>query len=686
MRILLFVFNLLFRYLDTLPKLYHYCSSRTSVLVSELRQFEKLCTKITKLRLDIIYFEQCVNLKICPKFLCAKFPKLKAYHKTSNIKNEILKNQLGVLRHELRKICQTYSSMRTKIKDKLSFLEYAILMSRLTKKCKMETCETEQRHQRKLTKLWKEQRTPAPDCLINLSDRKLTLEEENALRLGLKHHILPRNIDSIQVKTSVEQLWSFNKKTIVSSIDTHSESTIKDKIKHATMSFLNSAKNVCGNKVNQKFHKTLLDLKKDTSIRICSYDKGNGIVIVNTTDYHQKLDQIIFDKSKFKEIHETPNRQHPVIRNENSIKNYLQKNVKGCIGKDEFEKICPSGSQPGQLYGLCKAHKQGFPFRPVVSMLNTAEYPLAKFLDEIIKPHIPSKYMLNSTTSFLQKLKNFCFSQTDILISFDVVSLFTNVPLAETIELITERVYQSEGPKPRFDKSVFKKLLEISTSGLFMYKDKLFRQTDGVSMGSPLGPTLANFCLGLYEEKLFDKSSNSPALYLRYVDDVFCVFRAGNSHEAFLDKLNQLHPNLKFTAELGPSTLAFLDTKIELPKSEDDSFSSSVYRKATYTGLLLNFSALCPTNWKIGLINCLLHRAYTICSTWKNFNEEVQYLKGLFISNGYPVDIFYQCLNRFVDRKVNSVNAKRVLEDRIEKIFAVPYIGLSSILFGRKLK
>ena len=108
-----------------------------------------------------------------------------------------------------------------------------------------------------------------------------------------------------------------------------------------------------------------------------------------------------------------------------------------------------------------------------------------------------------------------------------------------------------------------------------------------------------------------------------------------NFHEAFLDKLNQLHPNLKFTAELGPSTLAFLDTNIELPKSEYDSFSSSIYRKAKYTGLLLNFSPLCPTRWKIGWINWLLHRAYTICSMWKNINKDV------FIRNGYPVDIFY---------------------------------------------
>ena len=62
---------LLFNYLDTLPKLYHFCSNRRDVYVSELRKFKRICLKVTKLRLDILYF------------------------KTDNIKAEILKNQIG---------------------------------------------------------------------------------------------------------------------------------------------------------------------------------------------------------------------------------------------------------------------------------------------------------------------------------------------------------------------------------------------------------------------------------------------------------------------------------------------------------------------------------------------------------------------------------------------------------------
>ena len=90
------------------------------------------------------------------------------------------------------------------------------------------------------------------------------------------------------------------------------------------------------------------------------------------------------------------------------------------------------------------------------------------------------------------------------MISFDVVSLFTNVPLAETIELVIERLYDNNNSNAiPFEKSIFRQLIFMATQGLFMYNDKLYKQIDGVTMGSPLGPTLANFFLGCLEEKIF---------------------------------------------------------------------------------------------------------------------------------------------------------------------------------------
>ena len=81
---------------------------------------------------------------------------------------------------------------------------------------------------------------------------------------------------------------------------------------------------------------------------------------------------------------------------------------------------------------FAKYTRMGTPLRPVVSMVGTAEYGLSKYLDNIIKPFMPADYMANSTTQFLDCIKAYQFNPSDFMVSFDVVSLFTNVPLKET--------------------------------------------------------------------------------------------------------------------------------------------------------------------------------------------------------------------------------------------------------------
>ena len=119
------------------------------------------------------------------------------------------------------------------------------------------------------------------------------------------------------------------------------------------------------------------------------------------------MDKIVNDKSKFKVVKETESDQHPVIKNEQSVQNAIRNHIKKHVEPNEYLKMYPNGSQPGKLYGQCKVHKDGNPLRPVVSMVGTAPYHLAKYLDQWIKPCIPDKYMLNSTVTFLSKLKSF---------------------------------------------------------------------------------------------------------------------------------------------------------------------------------------------------------------------------------------------------------------------------------------
>ena len=128
-------------------------------------------------------------------------------------------------------------------------------------------------------------------------------------------------------------------------------------------------------------------------------------------------------------------------------------------------------------------------------MNSTAEYNHAKYLEKITNDAMPTTYMLNSTGSFVNQIRLFDFKPSNVLVSYDVVSLFTNIPLNETIDIICNYVYQQHSPQ-KYSKETLKKHLQMATGGYFLHRGRLYCQIDGATMGSPLGPTFANF-LGL---------------------------------------------------------------------------------------------------------------------------------------------------------------------------------------------
>ena len=85
---------------------------------------------------------------------------------------------------------------------------------------------------------------------------------------------------------------------------------------------------------------------------------------------------------------------------------------------------------------------------------------------------------------------------------------------------------------------------------LFLFNDEIWLQIDGNSMGSPLGPPLANFYVSHIEENCIDFNSDcAPRFYSRYVDDVFAVFIDSDKSDEFLNHLNVVSVPHKFTIE-----------------------------------------------------------------------------------------------------------------------------------------
>ena len=198
----------------------------------------------------------------------------------------------------------------------------------------------------------------------------------------------------------------------------------------------------------------------------------------------------------------------------------------------------------------------------------------------------------------------------------DVESLITNIPLEETImncvnDLSSNNFYSGKSSR----KDLYELLKLATTESFFIFDNKLYKQIDGVATSSPLGPTMANAFLCHCEKICFNEcpSQFKPLVYKRYLDDIFVLFIPKEHLKLSVNYMNSKHRNIKFTFETEDSNnFSFLDVKITL---QIKGFVTSIFRKATFSGVFNNYDSFISDTYKLGLVRTLLFRFFKICSS-----------------------------------------------------------------------
>ena len=145
----------------------------------------------------------------------------------------------------------------------------------------------------------------------------------------------------------------------------------------------------------------------------------------------------------------------------------------------------------GLLYGLCKVHKPTVdgspPFRPILSAIDTPTYNLAKFLVPYLTPLGKNEYTVADSFCFAREIQK--QDSRLFMASLDVNSLFTNIPLGETVDICCDTLFQGHDVIDKMSKADFKELLTLAThQSYFTFDGNVYQQIDGVAMGSHLGP------------------------------------------------------------------------------------------------------------------------------------------------------------------------------------------------------
>ena len=178
-----------------------------------------------------------------------------------------------------------------------------------------------------------------------------------------------------------------------------------------------------------------------------------------------------------------------------TFRDFLYRNFKN---HPKYEKMLPPSNQPARLYGIVKTHKftsrdiitsEKLECRPIIAQTGTYTYNTAQVIVEYLKPLVDENpYIIPNMQDFPSILKAEPPLETnEEYVSYDVGSLFINIPIRETTNYILAEIYDCKKLKPVCSKLIFKRLLlKLTIESTFIFNTKCYKQTDGCIMGGPL--------------------------------------------------------------------------------------------------------------------------------------------------------------------------------------------------------
>lgn len=420
-------------------------------------------------------------------------------------------------------------------------------------------------------------------------------------------------------------------------------------------------------------------LRRNKNVVIAQSDKGKKTIVMYKEEYHRKVMQLLEDGETYRRMDGDPTEK--VQKNLNSLIDKLAKC--GYVEQSMAKQVMTANAIPPKMYILIKTHKEGEPGRPVISTIGSAVYNLSKYLASILKPLVRTDYNIKNSMEARDDIKQVKCDENDVLVSFDVKSLFTKIPLERLRRILREKWHRIK-QRTIMSQNTFMALIEIciKDGSYFVYNGQVYMQVEGLPMGSALSPVLAAIVLDALMEEIMERISGYVKLLKKYVDDFIAVIKIEHIDEV-LSVLNGYNSSIQFTVEKEVNrTLPFLD--MVLHREVDGHVLTEWYEKACSSGRLLSFHSKHPMKQRINTAKGLMNRVISLTDT-EYLPAAVEKIVNILGKNHYPKHIVDGLFGEWEKRYENKMEKEKEVKKYVGMIYVAGYTEILSKIFQKDL-
>ena len=500
--------------------------------------------------------------------------------------------------------------------------------------------------------------------VVNLSDVSLSTDHLQVLSKGIKFVPTPSSLNVIEMICSTEKaLYSMTpilQRAAVAEITTFAAKWRKPK-KH------NLSQDEC---------RLLRELKSNDKLIVVPADKGGKIVVMNREEYVSKVEEKLNDQSLY-QIIKDPTKT--LKRNISELAMRLFKENK--VSELQKYDMC-SIDNLAYARGQPKLHKAGTPMRIITCTRATITSSISRYTFNMIRQlrETVKKCVLN-TGELLTQLSQVQMEEDDRLVSLDVSDMFNNIDTDKAIELIVERIGQSEKfVQSNLSVEDLRELLNLCLkNSFFTFNNKVYRQRRGLPMGNILSPLISDVFMDDYLKENVELEAHESLW--RYVDDILMKTKMTPSQlDTFVNDLNVIEGTIRFTSEYEVNdSINFLDTTLTR-NTMDKSINVQWFRKETASDRLLNFESCHQALIKRNLVK---NMAVRIISTTKDSTLQQQALSKLKVmlsKSSYPSRLVEKQIQEALRQQNNHNNSQNqqstptsTTQDDLKFSLALPY-------------